>query len=76
MRFLFNYPHSVKFVLMPSSQVVTLACTLGQTLESLKSHFATELKMAASLIMLMFDGQYCKPHLDLENSFDITNDIK
>jgi len=48
---------TVKFVLMPSGQVVTLACTLGQNLESLKSHFAQELKMSASLIMMMFDGK-------------------
>lgn len=48
---------TVKFVLMPSGQVVTLACTLGQTLDSLKSHFATELKMSVGLIMLMFDGK-------------------
>ncbi|XP_059171767.1 IQ and ubiquitin-like domain-containing protein [Physella acuta] len=48
---------TVKFVMMPSGQVVTLACTLGKTLEELKSHFAYELKMPSSLIMLLFDGK-------------------
>jgi len=48
---------TVKFVLMPSGQVVTLACTLGQTLDNLKTHFSQELKMPSSLIMLMFDGK-------------------
>ncbi|XP_069101065.1 IQ motif and ubiquitin-like domain-containing protein [Argopecten irradians] len=47
---------TVKFVLMPSGQVVTLACTLGQTLAQLKAHFAAELKMPVNLIMLMFAG--------------------
>ncbi|CAG5126814.1 unnamed protein product, partial [Candidula unifasciata] len=47
---------TVKCVLVPSGQVVTLACTLGQTLESLKSHFASELKMPSSAIMIMFSG--------------------
>ena len=56
---------SVKFVLMPSGQVVTLACTLGQSLEQLKQHFSTELKMPANVIMLMFDGKlrvHCFKH--------------
>lgn len=48
---------TVKFVLMPSGQVVTQACTLGQTLEQLKQHFSSELKMPVNLIMLMFDGK-------------------
>ena len=47
----------VKFVLMPSGQVVTLACTLGQTLRQLKEHFASELKLPYSLILLMHDGK-------------------
>ena len=42
---------------MPSGQVVTQACTLGQTLEQLKQHFSSELKMPVNLIMLMFDGR-------------------
>lgn len=41
---------------MPSGQVVTLACTLGQTLLQLKDHFSQELKMSMNLILLMFDG--------------------
>ena len=39
--------------------MVTLACTLGQSLEQLKQHFSTELKMPPNVIMLMFDGKYC-----------------
>ncbi|GFO15604.1 Iq and ubiquitin-like domain-containing protein [Plakobranchus ocellatus] len=48
---------TVKLMLMPSGQVVTLACTLGKTLESLKTHFASELKMSSALIMMTFDGK-------------------
>ncbi|KAK7499622.1 hypothetical protein BaRGS_00009274, partial [Batillaria attramentaria] len=48
---------TVKFVLMPSCQVVTMACTLGQTLQNLKQQFAAELKIPANLIMFMFDGK-------------------
>ncbi|XP_061175886.1 IQ and ubiquitin-like domain-containing protein [Saccostrea echinata] len=48
---------TVKIVLMPSGQVVTLACTLGQTLHQLKDHFSQELKMPVQLILLMFDGK-------------------
>ncbi|XP_046580375.1 IQ and ubiquitin-like domain-containing protein [Haliotis rubra] len=48
---------TVKFVLMPSGQVVTLACTLGQTLLQLKEHFSNELKMPVNLIMIMHDGK-------------------
>ncbi|RUS86012.1 hypothetical protein EGW08_006224 [Elysia chlorotica] len=48
---------TVKLMLMPSGQVVTIACTLGKTLESLKAHFASELKMSSALIMMTFDGK-------------------
>ncbi|KAK3103197.1 hypothetical protein FSP39_017279 [Pinctada imbricata] len=48
---------TVKIVLMPSGQVVTLACVLGQTLAQLKDHFANELKMPVNLILVMFDGK-------------------
>ncbi|KAK3734124.1 hypothetical protein RRG08_000036 [Elysia crispata] len=48
---------TVKLMLMPSGRVVTIACTLGKTLESLKTHFASELKMTSSLIMMTFDGK-------------------
>ncbi|XP_071082848.1 IQ motif and ubiquitin-like domain-containing protein isoform X1 [Haliotis cracherodii] len=48
---------TVKFVLMPSGQVVTLACTLGQTLQQLKEHFSSELKMPVNLILIMHDGK-------------------
>ena len=47
---------------MPSGQVVTLACTLGQSLEQLKQHFSAELKMPANVIMLMFDGKFHFKH--------------
>ena len=43
-------------MLMPSGQVVTLACLLGQTLHQLKDHFSQELKLPVNLILLMFDG--------------------
>lgn len=48
---------TVKIVLMPSGQVVTMACTLGKTLLELKRHFASELKMSVDVIMMIFDGK-------------------
>ncbi|KAK0051920.1 IQ and ubiquitin-like domain-containing protein [Biomphalaria pfeifferi] len=48
---------TAKFVMMPSGQVVTLACLLSQTLQDLKTHFSLELKMPSNLIMLLFDGK-------------------
>ena len=45
-------------MLMPSGQVVTLACLLGQTLHQLKDHFSQELKLPVNLILLMFDGNH------------------
>ncbi|PVD24357.1 hypothetical protein C0Q70_14838 [Pomacea canaliculata] len=48
---------TVKIVLMPSGQVVTMACTLGKTLLELKRHFASELKMSVDVIMMIFDGR-------------------
>ncbi|XP_070559447.1 IQ motif and ubiquitin-like domain-containing protein [Ptychodera flava] len=48
---------TVKFVLMPSGQVTTLACALGQTIGDLKRHFSVELKMPVAMLVLMFDGK-------------------
>ncbi|XP_076078527.1 IQ motif and ubiquitin-like domain-containing protein isoform X3 [Mytilus galloprovincialis] len=56
---------TVKIVLMPSGQVVTLACTLGQSLRELKDHFASELKMQFNMIYLMFDGKQANDSLTL-----------
>lgn len=36
---------TVKFVLMPMNQVVTLACPLRMTIQELKAQFASELKV-------------------------------
>lgn len=55
----------MKFVLMPSGQVVTMACMLGQTLQELKIQFANELKMPMNLILLMFDGEFICEGLSL-----------
>ncbi|XP_002734642.2 IQ motif and ubiquitin-like domain-containing protein [Saccoglossus kowalevskii] len=48
---------TVKFVLMPSGQVTTLACGLGQRVEQLKEHFSVELKMPVDVLVLMYDGK-------------------
>ena len=49
---------AVKFVLMPSGQVVTQRCHLNQTLAELKSNFASELKIPSNILLLMFEGWY------------------
>ena len=57
---------SVKFMLMPSQQVATLRCHLHQTLRELKEHFASELKIPASVIMLTFDGKFTSNQTSFE----------
>eukprot|EP00057_Strongylocentrotus_purpuratus_P004505 XP_003728839.1 PREDICTED: IQ and ubiquitin-like domain-containing protein isoform X1 [Strongylocentrotus purpuratus] len=51
-----NATATVKFVLMPSGQVTTMACALGQTMHELKEHLASELRMPADKLVFMFDG--------------------
>ena len=53
-----HYYVSVKFVLMPSGQVATLRCHLGQTLHELRDHFSNELKMPENVLVLLFDGEH------------------
>ena len=60
---------TVKFVLMPSGQVATMRCHLGQALGQLKGHFATELKIPADVILMLFDGKYTP--LQLEYHFPL-----
>lgn len=55
---------------MPSGQVVTLACTLGQTLQQLKEHFSSELKMPVNLILIMHDGKYAE---SVDSSYYVVN---
>ncbi len=45
---------------MPSGQVATMRCNLGQSLDQLKEHFASELKVSADIILMLFDGKYTK----------------
>ena len=42
---------------MPSGQVTTMACALGQTMQELKEHLASELRMPADKLVFMFDGK-------------------
>ncbi|XP_071484963.1 IQ motif and ubiquitin-like domain-containing protein [Diadema antillarum] len=51
-----NATATVKFVLMPSGQVTTMACALGQTMQELREHLASELRMPADKLVFMFDG--------------------
>ncbi|XP_078595127.1 IQ motif and ubiquitin-like domain-containing protein [Branchiostoma floridae x Branchiostoma japonicum] len=48
---------TVKFVLMPSGHVTTLACALSQTMLQLKDHFSVELRMPAELILITLNGK-------------------
>ena len=43
---------------MPSGQVATMRCHLGQSLGQLKAHFASELKLPIEVILMLFDGMY------------------
>lgn len=54
---MFSFHFTVKFVLMPSGQVTTMACALGQTMHELKEHLASELRMPADKLVFMFDGE-------------------
>lgn len=51
-----NATATVKFVLMPSGHVSTMACALNQTVSSLREHFSAELRMPAEQLVFMFDG--------------------
>ncbi|XP_028668407.2 IQ and ubiquitin-like domain-containing protein [Erpetoichthys calabaricus] len=47
---------TVKILLMPDEQVMTMAFTTGLSVLSLKEHFATELKIPSSVIQIMSSG--------------------
>ncbi|KAG2460132.1 IQUB protein, partial [Polypterus senegalus] len=47
---------TVKILLMPDEQVMTMAFTTGLSVLSLKEHFATELKIPSSVIQIMSNG--------------------
>ena len=53
---------SVKFVLMPSGQVATQRCRLNETLGELKEQFSEELKIPASMILLLYNGKWPSDH--------------
>ncbi len=43
---------------MPTAQVATMRCHLGQVLSQIKSHFASELKIPEEVILIMHDGKF------------------
>ncbi|XP_022103936.1 IQ and ubiquitin-like domain-containing protein [Acanthaster planci] len=62
-----NATATVKFVLMPSGQVTTMACALSQTMQQLRAHFASELRMLADHLVFMYDGSNVKDELTLHD---------
>ncbi|XP_033102972.1 IQ and ubiquitin-like domain-containing protein isoform X1 [Anneissia japonica] len=60
-----NATSTVKFVLMPSGQVHTMACALNQTMQDLKVHFASELRMTSDKLVFMYDGKGVDNNLTL-----------
>ncbi|XP_071807363.1 IQ motif and ubiquitin-like domain-containing protein [Asterias amurensis] len=62
-----NATATVKFVLMPSGQVTTMACALSQTMHQLRAHFATELRMPSDQLVFMYDGSNVKDGLTLHD---------
>ncbi|XP_038060891.1 IQ and ubiquitin-like domain-containing protein [Patiria miniata] len=62
-----NATATVKFVLMPSGQVTTMACALSQTMQQLRAHFASELRMQADQLVFMYDGSNVKDDLTLHD---------
>ncbi|XP_072050656.1 IQ motif and ubiquitin-like domain-containing protein [Amphiura filiformis] len=60
-----NATATVKFVLMPSGHVSTMACALSQTVHNLRDHFAGELRMPADKLVFMFDGSSIKDDMSL-----------
>ncbi|XP_061430055.1 IQ and ubiquitin-like domain-containing protein isoform X1 [Lethenteron reissneri] len=47
---------TVKILLTPGGQVMTMATALSQTAGSLKEHFATEMKVPSQVILISFEG--------------------
>ncbi|XP_053575168.1 IQ and ubiquitin-like domain-containing protein [Bombina bombina] len=48
---------TVKVMLVPDGQVVTLAFSIGYTVEELKKYFAPQLKVPEAVICIMFEGR-------------------
>ena len=49
---------TVKFVLMPMNEVVTLACSLRMTIDELKTQFSSELKIDKQYLELVHSNAY------------------
>jgi hypothetical protein len=48
---------TVKFVLMPFNQVVTLACSLRSTIKELKAQFAQDLKIEEKYLEFIYSNE-------------------
>ncbi|XP_053320863.1 IQ and ubiquitin-like domain-containing protein [Spea bombifrons] len=52
-----NTTATVKVMLVPDGQVVTLAFSIGYSVENLKNYFATQMKIPETVIQIMFEGR-------------------
>ncbi|MEE6507724.1 hypothetical protein FKM82_029756 [Ascaphus truei] len=52
-----NATATVKVMLVPDGQVVTMAFSIGYSVESLKKYFASQLKIPEAVIRIMFEGR-------------------
>ncbi|XP_018413236.1 PREDICTED: IQ and ubiquitin-like domain-containing protein [Nanorana parkeri] len=53
---------TVKAMLVPVGQVVTIAFSIGKSVGNLKSYFASQMKIPETVIRIMFEGQTVEDH--------------
>ena len=53
---LFWFGLAVKFVIMPEGHVMSMNCSLHQSVLELRAHFSTELQQPPEMILMLFDG--------------------
>ncbi|XP_044132881.1 IQ and ubiquitin-like domain-containing protein [Bufo gargarizans] len=51
---------TVKVMLTPDGQVITVAFSIGKSIEHLKNYFASEMKIPEAVIRIMFEGRIVK----------------
>ncbi|KAM9313229.1 IQ motif and ubiquitin-like domain-containing protein [Gastrophryne carolinensis] len=56
---------TVKVVLSPDGQVVTIAFSIGKSVGNLKSYFASQMKIPESVIQIIFEGGAVEDHKTL-----------
>ncbi|XP_067091331.1 IQ motif and ubiquitin-like domain-containing protein [Osmerus mordax] len=60
-----NYTATVKVMLMPEGNMMTMAFAIGLSIKDLKRHFANQLKVPSEVIQISLEGRVVKEHRTL-----------